>query len=220
MTLLMRRLFRVSLLMLCSTTLTVACTTAIVTGKATKDGRPIIWKQRDTGKNENKLVYHQGERYRFLGGHDLQDSLDAEAFMGSNEVGFCIINTASYNLNYPKYEEKMDEEGFVMKKALATCRTLADFERLLEETKGKRGVEANFGVLDASGGAAYYETDPYAYTKFDVNDPQVAPHGYLIRTNFSESGTPENGVATYGIKAQRSCSPGAFWKRTCRLNSY
>lgn len=188
-----RQLLRTCGMMVAVTWLGHACTTAIITGKATKDGRPIIWKQRDTGNLENKLVYHQGEQYRYLGVHDLRDSAEAEVFMGSNEVGFCIINTQSYNLVYAPYDGKMDQEGFLMKRALATCRTVDEFERLLDETRGKRGVEANFGVLDASGGAAYFETDPYAYTKFDVTDPSVAPNGYLIRTNFSVSGAPEKG---------------------------
>jgi len=171
----------------------VACTSAVISGKATKDGRPLLWKQRDTGTLENKLVASAGERYRFLGVHDLTDSANAECFMGSNEVGFSIINTASYNLAYEKYKGKMDEEGMLMKKVLGTCKTLADFEQLLNDTRGKRGVEANFGVIDAAGGAAYYETDPYAFKKFDANDPAVAPRGYLLRTNFSASGAPEDG---------------------------
>jgi hypothetical protein len=170
-----------------------ACTSAVVSGKATKDGRPLLWKQRDTGTLENKLVSSTGERYRFLGVHDLTDSANAECFMGSNEAGFSIINTASYNLSYEKYKGKMDEEGILMKKALGTCRTLADFEQLLNDTRGKRGVEANFGVIDAAGGAAYYETDPYGFKKFDANDPAMAPRGYLLRTNFSASGAPEDG---------------------------
>jgi hypothetical protein len=173
--------------------MTFSCTTAIVSGKATKDGRPLIWKQRDTGKYENKLVYHRGERFAYLGVHDLADTAGEEVFMGANEVGFCVINTASYNLVYDRYPGKMDEEGFLMKKALATCRTVEDFEALLRQTRGKRGVEANFGVIDAAGGAAYFETDPYAFKKFDVNDPAVAPQGYLLRTNFSVSGTPDQG---------------------------
>jgi len=171
----------------------VACTSAVISGKATKDGRPLLWKQRDTGTLENKLVSSRGERYRFLGVHDLTDSANAECFMGSNEAGFSIINTASYNLSYEKYHGKMDEEGVLMKQALGTCKTLADFEQLLTDTRGKRGVEANFGVIDAAGGAAYYETDPYAFKKFDANDPLTAPRGYLLRTNFSASGAPEDG---------------------------
>jgi hypothetical protein len=170
-----------------------ACTSAVVSGKATRDGRPILWKQRDTGTLENKLVYTSEGTYAFLSVHNFDDTTNAEAFMGSNSAGFSIINTASYNLQYAKYTGKMDEEGIVMKRALATCATLADFEMLLRETSGKRGVEANFGVIDAEGGAAYYETDPFSYKKYDANDPMVAPHGYLIRTNFSQSGAPESG---------------------------
>ncbi len=170
-----------------------ACTTAIVSGRATRDGRPILWKQRDTGVFENKLVHGTGGTYRYLGVHDQTDTGNEECFMGSNEAGFSIVNTASYNLQYKAYTGKMDEEGKVMREALLTCRTLADFERLLKRTSGKRGVEANFGVIDAQGGAAYYETDPYTFTKFDCNDPAVAPQGYLLRTNFSMSGATEKG---------------------------
>ena len=178
---------------LCITAHLLACTSAVISGKATRDGRPMLWKQRDTGTLENKLVSHTGGKYLFLGIHDLDDTTNAEMFMGSNAVGFSIINTASYNLEYPKYRGKMDEEGILMKRALATCATLAEFEVLLRETAGKRGVEANFGVVDAQGGAAYYETDPFAFKKYDANDPMIAPNGYLLRTNFSASGVPEKG---------------------------
>ena len=170
-----------------------SCTSAVISGRATRDGRPILWKQRDTGVLENKLVHDTGGRYRYIGVHDQADVHNEECFMGSNEAGFSIINTASYNLRYKTYEGKMDEEGKVMREALSTCRTLADFERLLTRTAGARGVEANFGVIDASGGAAYYETDPYAFVKYDVNDPAVAPQGYLLRTNFSMSGPVDKG---------------------------
>lgn len=172
---------------------TLSCTSAVISGRATRDGRPILWKQRDTGRSETMLVPGTGGTYRFLGVHDLADTARAECFMGSNETGFSIMNTASYNLQYPAYPGPMDEEGKLMREALATCRTLGDFERLLERTSGKRGVEANFGVIDAEGGAAYYETDPYRFVKYDASDPAVAPEGYLIRTNFSMSGTPETG---------------------------
>jgi hypothetical protein len=184
----------------------LACTSAVIAGKATHDGRPILWKQRDTGTLENKLVFHAAQSagpYAFLGVHNLDDTINAEMYMGSNAAGFAIMNTQSYNLEYPRYRGKMDEEGIVMKKALATCATLADFEALLRETSGKRGVEANFGVIDASGGAAYYETDPYAFTKYDANDPSVAPHGYLLRTNFSVSGTSDKGLGN--IRYQTEC---------------
>jgi hypothetical protein len=185
-----------------------ACTSAVVSGRATKDGRPLLWKQRDTDKLENELVYAREGRFAFVGVHDLADSANAECFMGSNETGFSIINTASYNLVYEKYPGKMDEEGKLMRQALGTCRSLEDFEQLLRDTRGKRGVEANFGVIDAFGGAAYYETDPYGFVKFDANDPSVAPEGYLIRTNFSMSGTPQAG---YGYIRYQTTSTLFNW---------
>ncbi len=49
-------------------------------------------------------------------------------------------------------------------------------------------ANSNFGVIDAQGGAAYYEIGHNGYVKYDVNDPNVAPNGYLVRTNFAYSG--------------------------------
>ena len=113
--------------------------------------------------------------------------------MGVNEAGFAIINTASSNMH--KYDEDGgDQEGTFMYKALATCKTVKEFEALLKNKKHQpRKVEANFGVIDAEGGAAYFETNSYDYTKYDVNDPTVAPHGFLVYTNFSFTGTPDGG---------------------------
>lgn len=79
-----------------------------------------------------------------------------------------------------------------MYKALATCRTLADFEAFLNRNK-PLGVETNFGVIDAEGGAAYYETNSYEWTKQDVNEPTVAPLGYKVYTNFSPTGKVDGG---------------------------
>jgi hypothetical protein len=185
-----------------------ACTTVIISGKSTKDGRPIIWKNRDTGKLDAKFSYCTGTKHNFAGVFDLVDSADAECFMGSNDAGLCIINTASYNLKYEKYKGKMDKEGVLMRQALSECSTLKEFEALLNETSGKRGVEANFGVIDAQGGAAYYETDPYSYKKYDVNDPLTAPHGYLVRTNFSYSGTVDDGQ---GYIRYKTASDLFYW---------
>ena len=40
----------------------LACTSAIITGKATPDGRPLMWKHRDTGQENNKIEYVTGEK--------------------------------------------------------------------------------------------------------------------------------------------------------------
>ena len=46
----------------------------------------------------------------------------------------------------------------------------------------------NFGVIDARGNGAYFETNNFTYVCYDVNDARVASYGYLIRTNYSLSG--------------------------------
>jgi hypothetical protein len=171
-----------------------ACTSAIFTGKITADGRPLMWKHRDTGQENNKIEYVTGEKYKFLALYNSPDNLK-EAWTGTNEVGFSIMNTASYNLKYDDVpSNQMDREGEVMYKALATCKTLKDFEKMLDNYKRPMGVEANFGVIDAEGGAAYYEVNNDSWTKIDVNDPKIAPQGYIVYTNHSNTGKLNDGM--------------------------
>jgi hypothetical protein len=77
--------------------------------------------------------------------------------------------------------------------ALKNCETVADFEKMLTDLPIPLGVEANFGVIDAKSGAAYFETGNFHFTKIDANDPLVAPFGYLIRTNYSFTGPIDDG---------------------------
>ena len=176
-----------------------ACTTAIVSGKYTADGRPLLFKQRDTPQLENKLVAFQDGKYPYLGLVNTKDTLGKEVFGGFNKAGFAIMNSASYNLN-PNDSGKDDgADGLIMKLALQKCATLADFEHLLDSLPKPLNVSSNFGVIDAIGGAAYYETGNYNYKKYDANDPDIAPLGYLVRTNFSYSGDrkQDKGLSRY-----------------------
>ncbi|MCX6137891.1 MAG: hypothetical protein NTV54_10395 [Ignavibacteriales bacterium] len=199
---------RIVLLCLIAAHMAAACTTVIIAAKASKSGRPIIWKNRDTDSQENKFSYCKGDTYDFVGVYNLSDSSETECYMGSNSVGLCLINTASYNLQYAKYKGKMDQEGVIMRRGLATCKTVHEFEQMLRSTNGSRGVEANFGAIDAKGGAAYFESTPYSFVKYDVNDPQVAPHGYLVRTNYSFCGTVEDGQ---GYIRYTTANDAVYW---------
>jgi len=169
-----------------------ACTSAIITGKITPDGRPLLWKHRDTGEDNNRIEYFKGEKYNFIA---LVNSPDkgGVVWAGTNSSGFSIINTASYNLKDDDIKE-MDMEGEVMYKALSVCKNLADFEDFLNNLPRPIRVEANFGVIDAEGGAAYYETNNTRFVKVDANDPKIAPQGYLIYTNFSYTGRFNEGM--------------------------
>ena len=193
--------------LLTGATKSAACTSVIVSGKVTPDGRPYIFKNRDTPNQDNLVVSVQGSKYRFIAIVGRQDSLNLNVWSGHNEAGFAIANTAAYNLNgrqkpgqpRPNGDEK---DGNLMYKALETCATLADFEHLLDSIKQAKGTlhsNSNFAVLDAEGGVAYYETGNKGYVKFDANDPIQAPYGYLIRTNHGMSGdrSLDQGIERY-----------------------
>ena len=169
-----------------------ACTSMIVSSRASASGRPLLWKHRDSSGGMN-FVEHtaatdstRGFSALYNGG----DSLLLDAWTGVNDAGFAIMNTASYNLA-PDTARLRDREGAVMALALRTCATVDDFERLLRTLPRPMGVQANFGVIDAAGGAAYFETDDHSFTRFDA---EADPHGVLIRTNFSETGAEGKGM--------------------------
>ena len=172
-----------------------ACTAVIISGKVRPDGKPVMYKHRDTGNLDNTIEYFRGEKYTFIGlvNRDWRTNPVAkntggvpEVWSGRNEAGFCIINTATYDLKDDKVPaSQMDREGLVMYRALEICRTTADFERLLDTLSRPMGVEANFGVIDAEGGAAWYEVNNHSWVKFDVNEE---PSGYRVVTNFTCTG--------------------------------
>jgi hypothetical protein len=181
------------LFFVCTSTL-YPCTNAIVSGKVTADGRPLLWKNRDTSFLQNKIMYFEDGKYQYFGLVNSADEDGEEVWVGMNAAGFAIMNSASYNLKPDDDTTKIqDREGIVMKLALQQCATLEDFEALLHDLPKPLGVETNFGVIDAHGGAAIYETGNFTFRKFDANDPEVAPNGYLISTNFSVSGDQEKG---------------------------
>lgn len=169
----------------------LGCTSMLVSAKASGTGRPLMWKHRDTG-NQNNFVDKVPARGGNLGYVALFNGGDAElkeAWMGMNDAGFAIMNTASYNLA-PDTAKIKDREGIVMSVALLTCRSVDDFETLLQSMPHPGGIQANFGVMDAEGNLAYFEANDNSYIRFNVDD---APEGYLIRTNYSVSGAKGGG---------------------------
>jgi hypothetical protein len=180
------------------------CTTAVVSGKVTDDGRPLLLKNRDADALQNKLVYFFDGKYKFIGLVNSEDKENKEVWCGFNSNGFGIMNSASYNLKMNDTTKISDLEGKIMKMALERCATLEDFEKMLNDLPKPFGVEANFGVIDANGGAAYYEVDNFKFIKYDANDPAVAPNGYLIRTNYSFAGEENKGYGYIRYETAKS----------------
>lgn len=169
-----------------------ACTSMIVSARASASGRPLLWKHRDSSGDMN-FVEHTAatdSTRAFSALYNGGDSLLLDAWAGVNDAGFAIMNTASYNLA-PDTAALRDREGAVMAMALRSCATVADFEHLLATLPRPMGVQANFGVIDSQGGAAYFETHDHGYTRFDADSTAT---GVLIRSNYSYSGTPDAGM--------------------------
>lgn len=172
------------------------CTSVVVSGKATPDGRPLLWKHRDTGFMKNHIAYVKGEKYNFIANVNSENFHDLkEAWVGTNEAGFALMNTQSYNLveDIAPGKEKGEANGRIIYRALEVCATVADFCHFLDTLQKPSLIEANFGVIDAQGGAAMFEVDYYNYVMYDANNPKDAPYGYVARSNFSFAGKVNEG---------------------------
>lgn len=170
------------------------CTSAVIGAKASASGRPMLWKHRDTSAIDNKVEYvaPADGGYGYVALFNAADRDLREAWTGMNDVGFAIMNTASYNIKDDDVPARdMDKEGLVMTIALRSCRTVDDFAALLDSLPRPMGVEADFGVIDATGAGAYFETNNHSYVRYDVDD---APGNYLVRSNYSHSGRPGEGL--------------------------
>ncbi len=161
-----------------------ACTSAIVGRWRSASGVPLMWKHRDTGSPHNFIARHAAtdSTLEYIALHNSSDSLGLEAWIGMNRAGLAVMNTASYNLA-PDTARVKDREGLVMTRALQHCRTVEDFVALLDSLPRPMGVQANFGVMDATGRAAYFETSDHGYRVYGVADSAV-----VVRTNYSHSG--------------------------------
>ena len=193
---------RTSLLILCVVTTALlltdsvlACTSAVVSGKVTPDGRPLLWKNRDTDFMRNHIDYVKGEKYDFIAVVNSDNAYLKEAWMGTNSAGFALMNTQSYNLvDVKDGEERGAANGRIIYRALEVCATVEDFCHFLDTISKPSYIEANLGVIDAKGGAIMFEVDYQEYIMYDANNPKDAPYGYVARTNFSFAGKVNEGA--------------------------
>lgn len=166
------------------------CTAAVIAGGASADGRPILWKNRDTDTLHNKVVFVNDTPHAYLGVVDANDASGRRIFVGLNDAGFAIMNTVAYNLPLESGEAH-DFEGAIMADALRTCRTVDAFAAYLSANRGPGlGSQANFGVIDATGGAALFEVHNHGFERLDAAH---AAERYLLVTNFSRSGKADAG---------------------------
>ena len=169
----------------------LACTTAVISAKASATGRPMLFKQRDSSVKFNYVDFFcaTDSTFAFTGVVNTKDTERGEVWSGVNTEGFAIMNSMSYGFS-PLVTDDRPWEGFIMKRALEICRTVDDFEQYIKSLPQPNGLEANFGVIDAEGGAAYFEVHDYGYFRFDASDTEC---GYIIRSNYSMMGREGEG---------------------------
>ncbi|MBM3326164.1 MAG: hypothetical protein FJY65_04150 [Calditrichaeota bacterium] len=175
------------------------CTTGVASGAATADGRPLLWKNRDLGGGMNQEFHYLD--YGSIPYISITYAGETDQYYGGvNAVGFAVENSNSYNLPAGPWRNGWgggDDDGFIMAQALASCRTVDDFQDFLDSLNtGGRTLNCNYGAFDAYGGAAMFETAGYFYTRCDAID---APGGFLVRSNYSYNGnTPDRPQGGWG----------------------
>ena len=172
------------------------CTTALISGFATPDGRPLLWKNRDVQNQYQEYHYVDDGRIPFIGLTYCNDTT-FQYYAGVNDVGFAIENSNSYNMGGGCGGNGWDNEddGEIQALALATCNTVDDFQAILDSLNIAEGRThcSNYGVFDAFGGAAIFEAGAFQYFRHDAVDTQ---DGFLVRSNYSYSG---NGLDDRGL---------------------
>ena len=177
-------------------------------------------KIRDqSAEAQNSNIQHfTGPKYKFLGyvpktkrPHDKVQSLVG----GMNEAGLCFMSLTSKCFQLDSTMARPHGGGSLQFDALGRCRNIKEFDALLDEWGAPLGAMCNIGVIDAEGGAAYYEFNGVWYTKYDVNDPAVAPDGWMVMTNFAWSGHGGGGfdrhsAATLTMKQFKKNADGKY----------
>jgi len=153
----------------------------------------MIWKNRDRGGGEPmEFRYWDQGPIPFIGYTSNNNLL--ECYGGVNAAGFAVANTDGHN-----FDNGPHNDGRVMWDALSKCRTIDDFQALLDsadqvDVNGRYGY--NYQVLDAYGGCANIEAARFGHTRFDAAD---APEGFLVRANFAYTGNMNLNDGTNGI---------------------
>lgn len=181
---------------LCAVIASQACTLALISGDITKDGRPVLWKNRDWSDivgNEVKFfndgIHHDGyvaitQSDTTYTSPDTTIDVITEAYhpkMGLNSHGFGIVNsfTESFLCDTKtspvihRPNEKKPEDVF-LKKALRECATVSDFRKLVQ-TWEYGFIAGNYGVIDSTGAAYFFEVASYhnetpIYIEHNVNE--------------------------------------------------
>jgi len=158
-----------------------ACTVAAFGPSSTKDGRPILWKNRDVNDPAQEFQYFDRGGFRFVANTYAGET--THVWAGINEAGFAIMNSDAHNIGG---FDRPGDDGLLMFNALNGCATVADFEVLLDSSNEVgREWTANYGVFDSTGLTAMFEAANTWYVRYDASED---PYGMIVRANYAFSG--------------------------------
>ncbi|MEA3288214.1 MAG: T9SS type A sorting domain-containing protein [Candidatus Marinimicrobia bacterium] len=171
------------------------CTIGVAAGIATPDGRPMIWKNRDTEATASNasVFWSTGDPNEFEYLAVISGGNTNLIYQGVNSQGFAIVNSLIDDL--PQGTTGPGNGTFI-RMALESCGTVAEFIQLLNQTNiSGRRTQANFAVLDSTGDAKMIEAGGNVYWVYDAAE---APNGYIVRANFSMAGDGVGGPFGHG----------------------
>jgi len=173
------------------------CTTAIISGNVTTDGRALLWKNRDMNNPDQEFAYFDDGEYSYI--TNISAGQTEDAWGGVNSTGFAIENSTALNL--PDTVAGPDDDGRIMKLALQTCQTVDDFITILDSTNEQgRTTPSNYGVIDAEGSVALFEAGAGSFIRIDAADED---DGFLVRANFAFSGADSGRIGQW--RYDRAC---------------
>lgn len=192
-----------------------SCTTAIISGNASEDGRPIIFKNADGSESWSyryRIVVSSPAapgKYAFVGSAMPGWTGSGGIYAGMNEKGLVAVNNTAEDLSAKNKKLKFDSKaktlsGNLIVNFLSKCATVDEVEAYLK-TVPSFTYGSNYGFIDAKGGAAYFECGVCGYERFDATDPKVAPNGYLIRSNFALGSRGDRQVGGGLARYNRAC---------------
>jgi hypothetical protein len=172
----------------------LSCDVAVVSGKYTTDGKPVLWKNFDCSSDWEQQVKifpakneRAGDYFLLYHNDDYMNLINNSPVMpqsGANAAGLAASVAAVYE-DFSPVHEAGNLNTDLVQKAVEQCATLEDFENLLKTwplTNRNRAISANYVVVDAQGGAALYEcfTGDFSYglkyikyRKYDANTGEV-----------------------------------------------
>jgi len=147
-----------------------ACTVGAAHGSATIDGRPMMWKMRDTSDGRQQLVHSPGEPYDFIGVRTEGGSI----YMGLSESGVCTGNAVVGGGNTSEVMQYI-------------FRNFSTMDQIRTYFYGITTVGGNLPFIDAAGNASLFELNKDSWwLEYDTMDPDRAAQGLLglvVRAN-------------------------------------